>query len=94
MNDIIVTICNALGRRSPGFVLPVSPVRWAVGLLEESSKLFGRSSPITRDTIDKYMEDIAVDSQRIQAVLGFVPQYDFVTGWKETIKEMRCAGNL
>jgi nucleoside-diphosphate-sugar epimerase len=94
MNEIIGMICDALGRRPPGFALPVSPVRWAAGLLEDSAKLFGRSSPVTRDTIDKYTEDIAVGSQRIQAVLGFVPQYDLVTGWKETIQEMRRAGNL
>jgi nucleoside-diphosphate-sugar epimerase len=94
MNDIIGTICDALGRRSPSFALPVRPVRFAAGLLEESLKLFGRSSPVTRDTIDKYTEDTAVDSQLIQAVLGFAPQYDLMSGWKETIQEMRRAGDL
>jgi nucleoside-diphosphate-sugar epimerase len=32
---------------------------------------------------------IAVDGSLIQKELGFVPQYDLKTGWKETIREMR-----
>ena len=94
MNDIVKTICGALGRKPPGFALPALPVRWAAGLLEESCRLLGRSSPVTAATIDKYTEDTAVDSRRIQAVLGFTPQYDLAAGWKETIEEMRRAGHL
>jgi nucleoside-diphosphate-sugar epimerase len=94
MNEIVKTIYNALGRNPPWFALPELPVRWAAGLLEGSCKLLGRSSPVTRGTIDKYMEDIAVDSQLIQTVLGFAPQYDLAMGWKETIQEMRRGGNL
>ena len=80
MNEIIGTICDALGRRPPAFALPVSPVRWAAGLLEDGALVFGRQSPITRATIDKYTEDIAVDSRRIQDELGFVPRYDLAAG--------------
>lgn len=94
MNEIIGTICDALGRKSPRFALPVRPVRFAAGLLEESLKLFGQSSAVTRDSIDKYTEDMAVDCQRIQALLGFVPQHDLAAGWKETIQDMRRAGDL
>jgi len=70
------------------------PTRWAAGLLEESSKLFGLRSPVTRETIDKYTEDIAVDSQRIQKELGFVPSFDLSTGWKDTVQEMRRSEKL
>ena len=40
---------------------------------------------IDRTTIDKYTEDIAVEGRRIQTELGFVPQYDLVSGWRETL---------
>ena len=43
--------------------------------------------------IDKYTEDIAVDSSRIQAELGFKPQYDLRSGWQETVQEMRRMGD-
>jgi nucleoside-diphosphate-sugar epimerase len=60
------------------------------GLMEDTLRLVGRKSPISRDTIDKYTEDIAVDGSLIQKELGFIPQYDLKTGWEETIEEMRC----
>jgi len=49
---------------------------------------------ILRATIDKYTEDVAVDSRRIQNELGFKPQYDLESGWRETIQEMRKMGEL
>jgi nucleoside-diphosphate-sugar epimerase len=43
---------------------------------------------------DKYTEDIAVESIRMQKELGFVPKYDLDAGWRETIQEMREQGIL
>jgi UDP-glucose 4-epimerase len=89
LNEIIAAICAGLGRRPPRFSLPVAPVRFVAGMLEDGARFFGRHSPITRVTVDKYTEDIAVDGSLIQRKLGFVPQYDLKTGWEETIREMR-----
>jgi len=69
-------------------------VRLAVGILEDISHKIGYQLPIGRATIDKYTEDIAVSSERIQTELGFKPQYDLLTGWQETIMEMRKNGEL
>jgi nucleoside-diphosphate-sugar epimerase len=62
--------------------------------MEDAARHIGLESPIGRATINKYTEDIAVDSQRIQKELGFVPQYDLRAGWQETIKEMRQNGEF
>lgn len=94
LNDIISAICQALGRKPPRLSLPVGPVRFAAGMLEDGAKILGLKSPIVRATIDKYTEDIAVDSRRIRNELGFKPRYDLAAGWKETVREMRRAGNL
>jgi len=94
LNEIIEAICAGLGRKPPRFSLPVTPIRFAAGVLENAAKLFGRCSPITRATIDKYTEDIAVSSQRIQTELGFKPHFDMESGWRETIQEMRKTGQL
>lgn len=94
MNEIIGTICAALGRKPPAFSLPVSVVRRAAGLLEDAARVFGRRSPVDRATIDKYTEDVAVDSRRIQDELGFVPQYDLEAGWRETVEEMKRHGDI
>lgn len=92
--DITAAICKALGRNLTRFSLPVGPVRVVVGIVEDSMRLLGRGSPISRSTIDKYTEDIAVEGKRIQGELGFVPQYDLSAGWRETVSEMRKSGDL
>ena len=74
LNEIIFKICRSLGRNPPRFSVPVGPARFIAGFMEDALQLVGRKSPIGRETIDKYTEDIAVDSQLIQRELGFKPQ--------------------
>ncbi|MDO9068694.1 MAG: hypothetical protein Q7W05_09595 [Deltaproteobacteria bacterium] len=94
LNEIIESICPALGRKPPSLSLPIGPVRFAAGIVEEMARLMGRQSPIMRATINKYTEDVAVDSRRIQKELGFMPKYDLSTGWREVVQEMRRMGEL
>ena len=94
LNEIISTMCQALGRTPPRLSLPVVPVRFLAGIVEDMATMVKILPPIMRDTIDKYTEDVAVDSQRIQNELGFVPLYDLASGWKDTIQEMRRVGSL
>ena len=89
LEEIIVSICQALGRTPPRLSLPVGTVRLAAGVLEDAGRMIGFKSPVGRATIDKYTEDIAVDGSLIQKEPGFVPQYDLKTGWEETLEEMR-----
>ena len=93
-DEIIKAICSAIGRTPPHIALPVEPVRMLAGLLEDSARLVRRQSPIIRATVDKLIEDIAVDGSSIQRELGFSPQYNLLTGWQETIQEMRRVGDL
>ncbi|MDO9065948.1 MAG: NAD-dependent epimerase/dehydratase family protein, partial [Chloroflexota bacterium] len=94
IQDINLAICAALGRKPPRLSIPIIPVRLAAGVLEDVAGLIGLRSPIARAAIDKYIEDVAVDSQRIQVELGFMPQYDLRSGWQETIQELRKSGEL
>ena len=87
-------IFKAIGWNPSRFSVPDRPARFFAGLLEDTFRLVGRKSPIGRDTIDKYTEDIAVSSQRFQTELGFKPQFDLKKGWHETIQEMRKTGQL
>ncbi|MCG2661012.1 MAG: NAD-dependent epimerase/dehydratase family protein, partial [Kiritimatiellae bacterium] len=86
LNEIIVAISEALGRKPPRFSIPVGPARAVAGMIEDAMRLIGRHSPISRATIDKYTEDIAVESQRIQKELGFVPQYNLDAGWRGVLR--------
>ena len=53
LNEIIESICSALGRKPPRFSFPVAPIRFAAGMLEDGARLIGRHSSITRATVDK-----------------------------------------
>jgi len=94
LREIIVAMSLALGRIPPRYSLPLKPVRWAAGVLEDAARVIGRQSPIVRATIDKYTEDIAVSGDKICRLLDFCPQYDLTSGWRETVKEMRQAGDI
>jgi len=94
LNEIIESICSALGRKPPRLSLPSGIIRSVAGAIEEGYQIFGSSSPVTSEMVDKYTEDIAVSGSLIQKELGFEPQYDLLTGWHETIGEMRHMGHL
>lgn len=94
LREIMAAMSLALGRTPPRYALPVMPVRWAAGILEDAARIVGRSSPIVRATIDKYTEDIAVSGDKLRHLLGFNPQYDLASGWRETVEEMRKSGEL
>jgi nucleoside-diphosphate-sugar epimerase len=94
MNEIIETLCDALGRRPPRLTLPAGPVRRLAGVLEDGARSCGVLSPIVRATVDKYTEDVAVDGRLFCMLTGFVPRYDLASGWRETVSEMRQAGDL
>ena len=94
IQQIIEAICLALGRKPPRYSPPAAPVRFIAAFAEDTAKLLRMRPLIRRDMIDKYMEDVAVDSSRIRQELGFVPSYDLISGWKETVQEMRRSGDL
>ncbi len=94
MNNIIETLCDALGRRPPRLSLPLGPIRFLAGFIEDGARLFGRTAPIVRATVDKYTEDVAVDGRKFCTQTGFVPKYDLTAGWRETVDEMRRSGDL
>jgi nucleoside-diphosphate-sugar epimerase len=93
LKEIITAMCRALGRIPPRFSLPAAPVRFTVGVFEDALKMIGLKPPITRATIDKYLEDVAADSQLIQKELGFTPCFGLTAGWEDTVREMRRPGN-
>lgn len=94
LNRIIESICAALGRRPPRIHLPSGPVRIAASMIDKGASVFGLAPPGMRNLIEKYTEDAAVDGSRIREDIGFVPEYDLDSGWKETIEEMRSRAEL
>jgi UDP-glucose 4-epimerase len=89
LNEIIISICAALGRRPPRLSLPLGASYIIAGAIEKAGGAVGLKLPALRATIDKYTEDIAVEGSLIQKELGFLPQYNLKAGWEETVREMR-----
>ncbi len=94
INEIIESICSALGRRPPRLSLPIGPIGNLIRLIEKASRAAGFKPPVTRAALDKYTEAAAVDGSLIQKELGFIPRYDLKSGWQEAVEEMRAKGEL
>jgi UDP-glucose 4-epimerase len=94
LNDIIQSMCEALGRKPPRAHLPVAPLRTAANIIDKGTRMLGLDFAGFSNTLDKYTEDLAVDGQKTQDEIGFRPKYDLLAGWKETVEEMRAIGDL
>jgi nucleoside-diphosphate-sugar epimerase len=94
MRCILSAICQALGRPAPRLHVPLALARAGAAGLEYAFALAGRQAPLTRSTLDKFIEDAAYSGQRIQTELGFRPAYDLEAGWRETIAELQRKGEL
>ena len=94
LNDIIHTICDALGRTPPRVQLPLAPLRSAAEVTGKAARLFGLGFPNVEAALDKLTEDLAVEGDRIRREIGFQPKYDLLAGLKETVEEMRVRGDI
>lgn len=88
LRDIVAAMCRGLGRRPPRLAVPAAPVRVAARTLR------GFRGGRIRLAVEKYLEEVMVSGERIQAELGFVPEYDQERGWRETVDEMRVQGEI
>ena len=92
LNEIIATLCGALGRKPPRWSLPLALVRVLAGFADMTAGRLGVSLPLNRARIDKYVEDVAVEGNRIQRELGFTPRFDLARGWADAVREMGLVG--
>jgi len=72
--------------------LPETAARVGAGTLARGLGILGKESPISRATIDKLTEDMAVSGEKFQRQVGFRPQYNLSEGWRETIRLMESRG--
>jgi len=93
LNEIVSSIAEALGKPIRRIVLPLWPVRVAAAVIELVVGLTGRRSPVGRATIDKFVEDVAIDGSRMIRELGFAPRYDLAAGWRDTVATIRASAS-
>ncbi len=87
--DIVNAIYRAVGRPPPRLSVPLAVARAATGACESTCRVIGLPPPLTKATLQKYTEDIAVDGTLIQRALGFAPSVDLELGWQQTMAALR-----
>ena len=89
--QIVAAIHRALGRRPPRFHVPLGVARVGAAVSERVFGLAGRTPPLSTAMLEKYSEDTVVDGGLIQRTLGFRPEVDLESGWKETMQALESA---
>jgi nucleoside-diphosphate-sugar epimerase len=83
--EIVAVMHQAAGRRASRLHLPVSLASAAVRIGDAVTKVSGLRLPLSRRTLDKYLEDVAVDATLVQRDLGFVPEMTLDRGWRDAM---------
>ncbi len=89
MREVVAAMCAAMGKRVPRLRIPVPLARMLVGGVDLAARVTGIRPPITAAALDKLLEDVAVSGERIAEVIGFTPQFDLESGWREVVVRMR-----
>jgi nucleoside-diphosphate-sugar epimerase len=93
VDEILAAMAEAVGRRPPRWHLPARIARFAAAAGDVAGGVVGRH-PGLRPSVEKYLEESAVDASRIVDVLGFHPELDLATGWRMTAESLRATGEL
>jgi UDP-glucose 4-epimerase len=85
--EIVRAISEAIGEDAPRVWIPERLARRAARAADLGLSLLGKGSSRAFKTIDKILEDVAVNGLRIQRELGFRPAVDLAQGWKLALRE-------
>ena len=89
LKEIVAAISQSLEKNKPKIQIPIAAVRAGVGAAETFGNLIGVKTPVNRALLEKFLEDAAVRGDKIQRELGFRPEFDLHSGWRETVSNLR-----
>jgi nucleoside-diphosphate-sugar epimerase len=87
MQEIQQTMYHALGKKPPTLFIPHRIAMAAGAVLEKLSFIPFLPPNIGRNTIEKFVEDVAVEGEKIKKELGFQPNYTLTKGWASLSQE-------
>ena len=93
VDEILSAMAAAVGRQRPRWHLPTGVARVVAAAGDLAGGALGQR-PGLRPSVEKYLEESAVDATRIREMLGFTPELDLVAGWKLTAECLRATGEL
>jgi nucleoside-diphosphate-sugar epimerase len=86
MRQVIAAIAPATGRAASKVYIPKPLALAAASAITLAARTAGRRSPITREMVIKYNEDLAVDATAIGRDLGFRSEVSLEEGWRRTLR--------
>ncbi len=84
LDEIVAAMCHALGQRAPRKRIPVALAKACAAVVDTGSVCL-RHRPFARATVNKILEDMAIDAGKIQSQLGYLPRYDLRRGWSTVV---------
>lgn len=84
LDEIVATMCHALGCRIPTTRLPIGLAKACAAVVDTGLLCLGRQ-PFARVSVNKILGDMAVDASKIHSQLGYRPRYDLQRGWSTVI---------
>ncbi len=89
INEIAETIATELGKKLPIPHIPSYVANILSIILPIFSKLFGGTSPLTRNTVKELTSNWFVDIKKAQSELGYQPIVELKEGVKKTVEWFR-----
>jgi len=93
-NEMVHTIALALDRPPPRLHVPLWPFRLAAAVMETVLPPLGMQPPLHRRRLDFFTKSFVFSTAKVQSLLGFQPEIDFLAGAGDTARWYRAHGYL
>ena len=93
-NDMVASVARAVGRKPPGFKIPLWPFLAAAVTMEKTLTPLGIQPPLHRRRLDFFRKSFVFSTEKAQRLLGFHPTVSFQQGCNETAQWYRENGYL
>ncbi len=88
LRQMLRMLAHAAARKSFGPRLPLKPMLWLAGVIEDLCSRVGISPPIYRRRMDFYLNDAVFSWHRARTVLGWTPKVGLQEGFAMTMRAM------
>jgi nucleoside-diphosphate-sugar epimerase len=93
-NEMVQTIAAAMHRRAPRLHVPLWPFSIAARVMETVLPPIGIQPPLHRRRLDFFSKSFVFSTAKVQSLLGFQPEIDFLNGAADTARWYRARGYL
>ena len=93
-NEMVQTIAAAMHRRAPRLHVPLWPFSVAARVMEALLPPIGIQPPLHRRRLDFFSRSFVFSTAKVQSLLGFQPEIDFLSGAADTARWYRARGYL